>query len=97
MAVRELEDFDFGFSAVSEEELKTIERELEATVADKEQQIKQVEQSYHNKLGTLYNMIMPLLKNLAKDEGKDYIYWPDRKEKMEAFIKKVQDVVNDDS
>jgi flavin-dependent dehydrogenase len=97
MAIKELADFDFGFSAVSEEELKTIERELEATVASKDQQIKQVEQTYHEKLGTLYNMIMPLLKNLAKDEGKDYIYWPGRKEKMEAFIRKVQDVVNDDS
>jgi hypothetical protein len=97
MTIKDLGDFDFGFSAVSEEELKSIERELEATVANQEQQIKRVYQSYQEKLGTLYNMIMPLLKNLAKDEGKDYIYWPDRKEKMDAFIKKVQDVVNDDS
>lgn len=96
MAIRELDDFDFGFSAVSEDELKTIERELEAKIASQDQQLQQVSQTHREKLATLYNMVMPLLKNLAKDADKDYIYWPDRQKKMQEFIKKVQDLANDD-
>jgi hypothetical protein len=95
MAVKELGEFDFGFSAVSEDELRVLERELEARVADQDQQLKQVSQSYQEKLNTLYSMVMPLLKNLAKDADKDYIYWPDRQKKMQDFIAKVQNLVND--
>lgn len=95
MAVKELSDFDFGFTAVSEDELKTIERELEAKVASQDTQLKQVAASYEQKLKTLYTMVMPLLNNLAKDADKDYIYWPDRQKKMQDFIKKVQTLVND--
>ena len=95
MAVKELSDFDFGFTAVSEDELKTIERELEAKVAHQDTQLKQVAASYEQKLKTLYTMVMPLLNNLAKDADKDYIYWPDRQKKMQDFITKVQTLVND--
>ena len=95
MSVKELGDFDFGFSAVSEDELKAIERELESKVASQEQQLKQVSQNYEEKLNTLYKMVMPLLNNLAKDSDKAYIYWPDRQKKMQDFIKKVEALVND--
>ena len=95
MSVKDLGDFDFGFSAVSEDELKAIERELESKVASQEQQLKQVSKNYEEKLNTLYKMVMPLLNNLAKDAEKDYIYWPGRQQKMQEFIKKVQALVND--
>ena len=95
MAVKEISDFDFGFTAVSEDELKTIERELEAKVAIQDTQLKEVAASYEQKLNTLYSMVMPLLKNLAKDAEKDYIYWPNRQKKMQDFITKVQSLVND--
>jgi hypothetical protein len=39
---------------------------------------------------------MPLLLNLAKDDEKEYIYWPERTKKMKAFIDKVDKLVNDD-
>ena len=93
MAIKELGDFDFGFTAVSEDELKVIERELEAKVAHQDQELKQVAASYEEKLNTLYKMVMPLLKNLAKDADKDYIYWPDRQKKMQDFIKQVEALV----
>lgn len=95
MAIKEISDFDFGFTAVSEDELKTIERELEAKVAIQDTQLKEVAASYEQKLNTLYSMVMPLLKNLAKDAEKDYIYWPNRQKKMQDFIAKVQSLVND--
>ena len=93
MAVQELGNFDFGFTAVSEDELKIIERELEAKVADRDTQLKQVAASYEEKLNTLYKMVMPLLNNLAKDAEKDYIYWPGRQKKMQEFIKQVESLV----
>jgi len=93
MAVQELGNFDFGFTAVSEDELKTIERELEAKVADRDTQLKQVAASYEERLNTLYKMVMPLLNNLAKDAEKDYIYWPGRQKKMHEFIKQVEALV----
>ena len=93
MAVQELGNFDFGFTAVSEDELKTIERELEAKVADRDTQLKQVAASYEERLDTLYKMVMPLLNNLAKDAEKDYIYWPGRQKKMQEFIKQVESLV----
>lgn len=95
MTVKDLGDFDFGFSAVSEDELKAIERELESKVASQEQQLQEVSKTYEEKLNTLYKMVMPLLNNLAKDADKDYIYWPGRQKKMQEFIKKVQTLVND--
>ena len=93
MAIRELGDFDFGFTAVSEDELKVIGRELEAKVAHQDTQLKQVAASYEEKLNTLYKMVMPLLNNLAKDAEKDYIYWPGRQKKMQEFIKQVEALV----
>lgn len=88
------DDFDFGFSAVSEEELKALERQLSQQVAQKDTEIEEISRTYEEKLNTLYKMVMPLLKNLAKDVGKDYIYWPDRQKKMADFIAKVEKVVN---
>ena len=95
MAIQELGDFDFGFTAVSEDELKALERELQQQVAEKDTQLENVAKTCEEKLNTLYKMVMPLLKNLSKDADKDYIYWPGRQKKMQDFIKKVETLVND--
>ena len=88
-------DFDFGFSAVSEEELKAMERQLQQQVDEKHAELQTVSKTYEEKLNALYTMIMPLLRNLAKDDDtKEYIHWPGRQEKMKAFIKKVEALVN---
>lgn len=89
MATTNLGDFDFGFTAVSETELKAMEQQLKQTVEQKSAELEEVSRSYEEKLNTLYKMVMPLLKNLAKDSEKDYIYWPDRHKKMNDFIVKV--------
>jgi len=88
-----LDDNDFGFSAVSEEELKSLENKLKQEVTQKSQELQQVEESYKGKLEQLYKTIMPLLENLAKDSDKEYIYWPNRTDKMKAFIVKVNTIV----
>ena len=89
------DDNDFGFSAVSEQELKALEKQLTQQVAAKSEELVQVSKTYDDKLNSLYTMVMPLLKNLAKDaDSKEYIYWPNRQKKMKDFIDKVERLVN---
>jgi hypothetical protein len=42
---------------------------------------------YKEKLVKLHKMILPLLKNLMKDPDKEVIHWPDRKKRIEKFMK----------
>jgi len=90
-----LDEDDFGFSAVSEEELKVLEKELQQQVTIKSKELEEVEKTYKGKLEQLYRTVLPLLQNLAKDSDKEYIYWPNRTQKMQQFIKKVEAIVND--
>lgn len=89
MATTDLGDFDFGFTAMSESDLKAVEKQLQQTVEEKTSELEQVSRTYDEKLNALYKMVMPLLKNLSKDSELAYIYWPDRQKKMAEFIKKI--------
>lgn len=105
------ESFDFGFTAVSEEELAAREKEAEERARAEAEQIINEQQAqasavineatatakeYRDRLHLLHKMIVPLLKNLISDaETKPYIYWPDRKKKVQEFMKRVEAVVND--
>jgi hypothetical protein len=86
---------DFGFSAVSEDELKEIERTLQENLEKTASQLGAVSEQYQTKLEALYKLIMPLLMNLKKNPEKEYIYWPNRAEKVTEFINKVEKLVND--
>jgi hypothetical protein len=71
---------DFGFTAVDEDELQSVQvASAEATAASTTAQTTQ------DKLDKLYNAIVPLLNNLKKNPEKEYILWPDRLTKVEAF------------
>lgn len=73
-------DFDFGFTAVDEEELEVVQSvsaQAEATLGDLEKM--------QQKLNTLRNAMEPLLKNLEANPEKAYIHWPDRPAKVKAF------------
>ena len=76
------DEYDFGFSLVSEEELKKHEEHLTVQT-----------QIISNKLELIQSMIMPLLNNLKQDPEKEYIYWPNRKDKIDDFIKKLNAIV----
>ena len=73
-------DFDFGFTAVTEDELEVVQKTKVS--ADGAQE----------KLDKLYNAITPLLTNLKKNPEKEYILWPDRLEKVEAFEDHIQKI-----
>lgn len=106
----ELDDFDFGFSAVSEEELALKEKEAEARALAEAQKLLQAQaaesdilltevtataQEYKDRLNLLHKMVMPLLKNLAAEgDKKPYIYWPERTQKMQEFMARINAVVH---
>lgn len=87
---------DFGFSLVSEEELKAHEEALKRKVEEQSRVVVETANELTDKLHGLRAMVMPLLNNLAKDPEKSYVFWPDRAEKIKAFIKKIDDYVMND-
>jgi hypothetical protein len=103
--MRQIDNFDddFGFSLLSEDELKQREDEAAAQAAafaasktaeafkqEIEHEINKTNEYYQARLKQLYDSIMPLLTNLSKDNDKAYIYWPNRQEKIQKFINKIK-------
>lgn len=74
--------FDFGFTAVSEDELEAVQ----TSIAN--------QTNCAERLEKMYKSILPLLDNLEKNPEKDYIYWPARTKKIDAFRKRLNDIYN---
>ena len=84
MAIDEREIiFDFGFSTIDESELDAYQEAQEAQ--NKIQQVSGTATELEQRLDQLFNAIQPLLNNLKKNPEKEYILWPDRLSKIEAF------------
>ena len=49
----------------------------------------QLEDNVKSRLTELEKLIMPLLVNLMKNTDKEYIYWPNRKERIQEQIDKI--------
>ena len=79
--------FDFGFTAVDEEELEAVQK-----VAKKAEESQSTATSVQDKLDKLFNAITPLLTNLKKNPEKEYILWPNRLEKVEQFEDHIQKI-----
>tara|TARA_Y100000033_G_scaffold48217_1_gene54722 strand:+ start:1323 stop:1589 length:267 start_codon:yes stop_codon:yes gene_type:complete len=84
----DLDKFDFGFTAVDEDELEVVQKQSQKleTTSGKAEELEE-------KLNKLYNSILPLLSNLKANPEKDYIYWPKRTEKVEAFEDLIAEIV----
>ena len=67
----DLLDFDFGFTAVDENELEAVQK-----VTSEASSASATAQELEDKLNKLYNSILPLLSNLKKNPEKEYILWP---------------------
>jgi hypothetical protein len=81
------EIFDFGFTAVTEEELEVVQKaSAEAETASASVATTQ------DKLDKLFNAVQPLLTNLKKNPEKNYIYWPNRLDKVEQFEDYIQEI-----
>ena len=83
------EIFDFGFTAVDEQELEAVQK-ASATATATAQTADQLQE----KLDKLYNAIIPLLNNLKKNPEKEYILWPNRLAKVEEFETHLQKIYN---
>tara|TARA_B110000977_G_C10805791_1_gene388236 strand:- start:382 stop:645 length:264 start_codon:yes stop_codon:yes gene_type:complete len=82
-------DFDFGFTAVTENELDVVQQaSTEANAANESAD------TWEAKCVDLYNTFKPLLNNLAKNPEKDYIYWPNRNGKLEEFSDLIDKIYN---
>lgn len=82
-------DFDFGFTAMNEDELdavQTVTAQVEASVGEVEK--------LQEKIKTLRAAMEPLLKNLELNPEKAYIHWPDRTAKVKAFRTHLDKIVN---
>jgi len=72
--------FDFGFTAVHELELESVQAAANSNAVAQ------------NKLEKMYKAILPLLDNLKKNPEKDYIFWPQRMGKIEKFEQMIEEI-----
>lgn len=72
--------FDFGFTVVTEAELETVTKANQNT------------DELRFRLDLLYYTFQPLLDNLKNNPEKDYIFWPNRVEKVEAFQARLKQI-----
>ena len=79
--------FDFGFTAVDENELEAVQKEQEKAAS-----IGETAKSNQKQLDDLYKAIVPLLNNLKKNPQKEYILWPNRLAKVEEFETHLQKI-----
>jgi hypothetical protein len=85
-------DFDFGFTAVDADELDVV-REAKAAVETTSASAN----ANAAKAQLIYDAVVPLLNNLKANPEKDYIYWPDRYDKLDAFADKLYQILKGDS
>jgi len=76
--------FDFGFTAVSESELESVQN-TETIITEYDKQLNGLQ----SRLDGVYSSILPLLKHLKENPDKDYIYWPNRLDKISEFEEKL--------
>lgn len=82
---KDYESFDFGFTAVSEEEYNS-------QVKQKEQLLEREQISSQQKVEELEKIIMPLLVNLLKTADREYIHWPNREKQLKEMIDRVANI-----
>tara|TARA_Y100000004_G_scaffold131063_1_gene147858 strand:+ start:63 stop:392 length:330 start_codon:yes stop_codon:yes gene_type:complete len=78
---------EIGFS--TEDDLRSGEYEAKAEIDQTKTALDSMKEDYEKRMRTLEKAIVPLLVNLAKNPEREYILWPNRKEKIEAQIDKI--------
>ena len=92
------EEVDFGFTmadadsiegnesdgTASSESIQRLENKIDSLLSCAD-----VESKYQDKFDEIEALIIPLLYNLKKNPSKEYIYWPDREEKLQEQIDKI--------
>jgi len=84
----DIDNFDFGFTAVDETELDAVQQSAESINTVQAEKLNAEE-----RLNKLYNAILPLLSNLKKNPEKEYILWPNRTQKIEQFENLIAEII----
>ena len=84
-----MSDFDFGFTAVDENELEAVQQLAQTATSSSEEVTK-----LQTKVKKLHDAVVPLLNNLKANPEKDYIYWPNRLQKLEEFEDVLSSIVS---
>lgn len=63
--------------------------DIRAVIDEVEERKSQLTTAYKAKMTTIEQMVMPLLYNLKKNPEKEYIYWPNRENKIQDQITKI--------
>ena len=79
--------FDFGFTAVNEQELEAVQ-----VTSDEKVQLSKDLHECQERLNKMRGSIQILLDNLMVNPEKDYIYWPDRQAKVHEFEKHLDSI-----
>jgi hypothetical protein len=79
--------FDFGFTAVSESDLESVQN-VETIITEYVAKLNGLQR----RLDGVYLSILPLLKHLKDNPDKDYIYWPNRLDKISEFEEKLNEL-----
>jgi len=79
------QDWDFGFSFVSDEEMKAQELALS-------EKLKSVQSGSKEQVDALKGLIMAFLNNMIKDPEKPWIYWPNRVERVREFMDRINKI-----
>jgi hypothetical protein len=82
-------DFDFGFTAVDADELDAVRQAKEVA-----QTSTTTAETNAAKSQMLYDTVVPLINNGKHNPEKDYIYWPNRYEKLDLFEAKLYAILN---
>lgn len=61
------------------------------SAVDETEVTKPTEDYWKKKTLDLRDMVIPLLLNLKRDPEKEYIRWPDRVDKIDQFIQKINE------
>lgn len=82
----------------SKDDIKSIHYKLDLLLDKKEvdddERVNLTKKEIQNRLEELHNVVMPLYKHLLSSADKEYIYWPNRKEKIEIEIAKIQEIMD---
>ena len=87
---------DFGFSTISEADLKHHEFMAREEANDAKSKLASFEKQdgpNRQKLKAMYSLIMPLLKNLKANPQNEIIKWPNREAKINEFIAKLDQLM----
>lgn len=63
--------------------------DIRAVIDEVEERKAQLTTAYKTKMNSIEQLVMPLLYNLKKNPEKEYIYWPNRENKIQDQITKI--------